>query len=111
MAFSLDFQKFSQKLGHFFLTVGLNNFDNKIIINQLFRILQNDFPVDKTNFLTLFPAATPVFPGVLFKQIDADDKDLNTVYSDPIHNEASIILIYHNLLCNRLLDFQLTWKY
>ena len=59
--------------------------------------MQNDFPVDKTNFLSLFPAATPVFPGVLFKQIDADDKDLNSVYSNPIHNGPKIILIYQKL--------------
>ena len=50
--------------------------EKKRLINS--RILQNYFPLDKTNFLTLFPAATTVFPGVLFKQIDADDKDLNT---------------------------------
>ena len=30
MAFSLKFQKFSQSLDQFFLTVGQNNFGNKI---------------------------------------------------------------------------------
>ena len=70
--------------------------------------MQNDFPVDKTNFLTLFPAATLVFPGVLFKQIDADDKDLNTVYSNPIHNGANIIFIHQNLLYIKLSNFPLT---
>ena len=81
--------------------MGQNNFDNKIQIDQLFRILQNDFFVDKTIFLTLFPAAIP------FKQIDADDKDLNTVYSNPIHNGANIVLIYQKLSYNKLLNFPL----